>query len=115
MDDAIARTTQRFAVDGECAEADDWGALLVDWARRQQTDTIVTAYAPTGTVGDLLDYAKVALANDGVRLLQLRRDYDTVAWPHASRGYFKMKEQIPAVLGALGIVTQHIGPDAETV
>lgn len=115
LDDAVARTTQRFAVDGECAEPDDWGALLVDWARRQQTATIVTAYAPKGPVGDLLDNAKVALANDGVRLLQLRRDYDSVAWPHASRGFFKIKKQIPAVLGALGIVTQHIGPAAETV
>jgi deoxyribodipyrimidine photo-lyase len=39
----------------------------------------------------------------GIRLLQLRRPYDSMTWPHAQRGYFKLKEQIPALLERLEI------------
>ncbi|HSG56255.1 MAG TPA: DNA photolyase, partial [Paracoccaceae bacterium] len=41
------------------------------------------------------------LAPDGIRLVRLRRAFDSAAWPHATHGFFKFKEKIPALLGAL--------------
>jgi deoxyribodipyrimidine photo-lyase len=115
MDDAVARTTQRYAIEGEWSDADDWGALLIEWARRQQIPTIVTAYVPAGPVRDLLDGVETTLARDGVRLLQLRRDYDTAAWAHARQGYFKMKEKIPTILEGIGMVAERLSPHSRSV
>ena len=103
VSDAVTRTARRFQVDGELSETSDWGSLLIDWASRQQVRTIVTPYVPVGPVCDLLDDARAMLERDGIRLLRPRRPYDSAAWPHARRGYFKMKEQIPAILEQLGI------------
>ena len=106
--DAVARAARAWAVYGEIAEADDWGDLLVEWATRHRLKAIVTAYAPVGPVANLLADARARLESHGVQLLQLRRAYDNVTWPRASRGYFRLKRQIPAMLDELGI-----SPDSE--
>jgi deoxyribodipyrimidine photo-lyase len=54
-------------------------------------------------VAELLALAGKQLDRHGIRLLQLRRPYDSLTWPHARRGYFKLKEQIPALLERLEI------------
>ena len=43
------------------------------------------------------------LQQRGVNLVQVRRDYDSVCWPHAQQGFFKLKRQIPKLLCALGV------------
>jgi deoxyribodipyrimidine photo-lyase len=63
----------------------------------------VTAYAAVGPVAERLASARQALAKNGIRLVQLRRAYDTCTWPHATKGYFKLKSRIPGVLEQLGI------------
>lgn len=99
--DAVARVASALGVGGELSTADDWGNLLVDWARKHQLRAIATAYAPVGPVGDLLALVSDQLESNGIRLLQLRRTYDNVTWPHAQRGYFKLRKQIPALLEQL--------------
>ncbi|WP_162559626.1 hypothetical protein [Methylobacterium radiodurans] len=32
------------------------------------------------------------------RVLRLRRAWDEAIWPHATRGYFKMRSAIPRIL-----------------
>jgi deoxyribodipyrimidine photo-lyase len=100
---AVERLQEEFHVAGELSTAEDWGALLVQWATRNQLQMIVTAYAPAGPVAEVLLDASRQLESNGVRLVQLRRPYDTLAWPHARRGYFKFRQQIPALLEQLGI------------
>jgi deoxyribodipyrimidine photo-lyase len=102
--DAVTRASNAWAVDGRIAEADDWGELLVEWAAQHGLEAIVTAYAPVGPVADLLADARTRLESHGVRLVQLRRGYDNVTWPRSSRGYFRLKRQIPEMLDELGIV-----------
>ena len=36
-----------------------------------------------------------------VQLTELKREWDTLVWPHAKAGFFRVKKQIPAVLSAL--------------
>ena len=99
--DAVDRVTRSLAVSGEMSGSGDWASLLVEWATKHRIKTIATAYAPVGPVAELLALAGDPLARNGIRLVQLRRAYDTVTWPHAGRGYFKLKKQIPALLGQL--------------
>ena len=35
----------------------------------------------------------------------LRRSWDSLSWPHATRGFFKMKSAIPSILAAEGLPT----------
>ncbi|RZV35701.1 MAG: DNA photolyase [Chromatiales bacterium] len=99
--DTVDRVTRTLAVSGEVTASDDWGSLLVEWASKNRIETIVTAYAPVGPVAELLALAGDPLERNGIRLVQLRRVYDNVNWPHAGRGYFKLRKQIPALLEQL--------------
>lgn len=101
--DAVERLQRTLEVKGELSTAEQWGDLLVDWAEQNQLQAIATAYAPVGPVAELLLEASRQLDSKGIRLVQLRRPYDTLCWPHAKRGYFKFKQQIPALLEQLPI------------
>ena len=56
-----------------------------------------------GPAATRLAVLETALADDGIELVRLRRAYDEAAWPYAGRGYFKLKRQVPELLGQLGI------------
>lgn len=101
--DGVERASRAFAADGTLSTSDDWNDVLLDWAARHRLETIVTAYAPTGPVAELLADAADRLAANDISLLRLRRPYDSAAWPHARRGFFRLKKQIPSLLDALGL------------
>ncbi len=115
VSDALERASRSFGVGGELAGSDDWGNLLVDWATQQHLTTLVTAYAPSGPVAELLVSAGEKLERYGIRLLQIRRLYDSLTWPHAKRGYFKLKRQIPDLLQRLDIAADHDAHQDEAV
>jgi deoxyribodipyrimidine photo-lyase len=64
---------------------------------------IVTPYAPVGPVADALAQISPILADEGIALVQVRRDWDTHFWPHAQKGFFPFKEKIPKTLSLFGI------------
>ena len=41
---------------------------------------------------------RVALAEEGVALVTVRRRWDSTAWPSASRGFFPFRKRIPALV-----------------
>jgi deoxyribodipyrimidine photo-lyase len=59
---------------------------------------IVTPYVPRGPLYDWLTEATSALAAQGIVLAEWRRDWDSAIWPHATAGFFKLKQQIPRIL-----------------
>jgi len=59
---------------------------------------IVTAYAPIGPIADQLTALAEAGSAQGVTLHRVRRDWDTAAWPHATKGFFPFREKIPTLL-----------------
>jgi deoxyribodipyrimidine photo-lyase len=69
---------------------------------RHHTKTVVTSYAPVGPVAAAISNAQPDLHLAGIKLLYLRRQFDTVAWPHATKGFFAMKKNVPAILETLG-------------
>jgi deoxyribodipyrimidine photo-lyase len=101
--DGVERAALHFGLPAQGAQSDSWDDVLVAWARSNDLDAVVTAYAPVGPVAERLASARQSLANNRIELIQLMRAYDTCTWPHATKGYFKLKSMIPDVLERLGI------------
>jgi deoxyribodipyrimidine photo-lyase len=47
-----------------------------------------------------LDQAAPFLANAGIGFCEWRRDWDAAIWPHATAGFFKVRQAIPRILDA---------------
>ncbi|MEP0521962.1 MAG: FAD-binding domain-containing protein [Hyphomicrobiales bacterium] len=60
--------------------------------------TLVTAYAALGPVAAWLERLEDNMRLHGMKLVKLRRDYDEKCWPHAKKGFFPFKENIPGFL-----------------
>ncbi|WP_439154898.1 FAD-binding domain-containing protein [Yoonia sp.] len=86
LDDCSARFVGRL---GPVAYVD--AAHLETWAQEHGIEQIVTAYMPVGPTAD-------ALAN--TRTHRMIRPYDNAAWPHATHGFFRFKDKIPALINS---------------
>jgi deoxyribodipyrimidine photo-lyase len=71
---------------------------LALWAARAGAAQIITPYAAQGPLCDWLRAAAPALADKGIVLAELARNWDELIWPHATAGFFKVKQQIPRIL-----------------
>lgn len=78
-------------------------ADLARWAARAGAVRIVTAYATRGPLHDWLTEAAPALTAAGITLCEWRRDWDAAVWPHATAGFFKVRQRIPRLLDTLGV------------
>ncbi|MEO0401825.1 MAG: FAD-binding domain-containing protein [Pseudomonadota bacterium] len=72
---------------------------LMEWARGENLEQIVTPYAPVGPNADLL--ARLENTPGAPKVVRMRRAYDSAAWPHATHGFFRFKDKIPTLLGTL--------------
>lgn len=75
---------------------------LVDWAAAAGVTQIATGYVTRGPLHDCLAQAAPLLKARGITLCEWRREWDAAIWPHATAGFFKVKQQIPAILGRVG-------------
>jgi deoxyribodipyrimidine photo-lyase len=94
--DAASRWSERMGGEARLVET---ATELLDWARENRLEQIVTAYAPVGPVAEVLH--KVAEMPGAPPLVQVRRTYDSAAWPHATKGFFPFKGKIPTLLNSL--------------
>jgi len=76
---------------------------LAEWAIAAGATQIVTPFTPRGPVHDWLTAAAPALSARGVTLAETRREWDSLVWPYATAGFFKVKKAIPKVLNSLGM------------
>lgn len=75
--------------------------MIENHAQRLECQQIVSPFAPVGPNADSLrDLAQ----GSGLTIRQHRREYDSLCWPHATRGFFKFKENIPSLLKTLGLI-----------
>lgn len=103
----IAQTFAADAMRDVCSEMqiiedEDWAEGIIAACQTHNMKTVVTGYAPIGPVATTLAAVEPILRKEGIKLLQVRRAFDTVAWPHATKGFFAMKKGIPRVLETLG-------------
>jgi deoxyribodipyrimidine photo-lyase len=71
---------------------------LIATAKTLDLQEIVTMHATVGPVADALKTFEQAAKPHGIELKSIVRDWDRFAWPHASRGFFNLKENIPELL-----------------
>ena len=76
---------------------------LARLAARAGARQVATPYVPGGPLRDWLRAAEPALAAAGIALREWRRDWDGLIWPHASAGFFKVKDRIPRILAEAGL------------
>lgn len=98
MEDALARWASKL---GRPAPLTPHVADIVDWARAGGVEQIVAPFAPVGPAASALAALQRALNDDGIVLVQVMRDWDRAAWPHATAGFFKFKAQIPNLIRGL--------------
>jgi len=98
VEDALGRASVHHGVPGEQSDATDWATAMLDWARAQELNAVVTAYAPVGPAAERLEAARAALTEQGIALIPVLRPWDAAAWTHATKGFFKLKKQIPKLL-----------------
>lgn len=77
---------------------------LAKWAGAAGARQIVMPYTPTGPLADWLAEARPALAAQGIALTEYRREWDALIWPHATAGFFKVKQKIPRILEQAGLI-----------
>ena len=101
---AFARDATRDACTGaQIIENEIWAADIIAACQTHNLKTVVTGYAPVGPVATKLVAMEPALQAEGIKLFQVRRAFDTVAWPYTTKGFFAMKKGIPRVLEKLGL------------
>jgi deoxyribodipyrimidine photo-lyase len=97
LTDGCDRASAHFA-----AETTALGSLtasaVLPWLHASGLTQLVTPYAPVGPVRDRLDLLTNDLAGEGITLSRAIRSWDARAWPHATRGFFPFREQIPKLL-----------------
>lgn len=88
---------------GQTSSTPDWTAAIMNAAEAAGTDQVITSWAPVGPVAMQLEQTKEALQQAGIHLYYAQRQYDRLTWPHATKGFFKLKKKIPQILGDLGL------------
>jgi len=102
--DALDRAQIHWGCKTTFCENDDLELeSLIKAANEHGVETIVTAYAPVGPTADKLAQLKYKLNEKNINLVQILRSYDEAIWPHATRGFFKVKKQMPKILNRLAI------------
>ena len=97
LKNSVSRAAQHFgAPHGDLSSP----AALADWFAESGADTLMTTLPPIGWVRPELD----ALKAGGLPLVYVERAWDTAFWPHATKGFFALKKEIPATLAKLGIL-----------
>ena len=71
---------------------------LAKWAAQNGATQIVTPYVTRGPLQDWMTEAAPYLAQRGITLTEWQRDWDRAIWPHATAGFFKVKQRIPQIL-----------------
>ncbi|WP_322411194.1 FAD-binding domain-containing protein [Microbacterium invictum] len=99
VEDAVARATHDVTVRTLAGTPAAAGA----WAASENLDAVVVPYAPVGPVAERMTGLRTSLRDEGIALSTLRRDWDTLAWPHARRGFFPFRTRIPTLLAEQGI------------
>ncbi|MFD0915586.1 FAD-binding domain-containing protein [Pseudahrensia aquimaris] len=73
-------------------------ADVLDWAKRNGLQQIVSPAIPVGWSRDAMASVIAELNDEGIVWREIRRSWDDAIWPHATAGFFKVKKQIPRVL-----------------
>ncbi len=85
-------------------DAEVCGALvpaeLAAAAKSSGCTQVATAFLPVGPVASSIASVRAELQGLGIAFTEHVRDWDRMSWPHCRKGFFGLKEKIPALLQA---------------
>ena len=97
MQDALSRHADQLGPVARVLDTKD----VLQWAEKERLSAVVAPWVPVGWTRDALSGLRAGLEQNGITFHHALRPYDAEAWPHATAGFFKFKEKIPALLGGL--------------
>ena len=101
---AVQNTCQRLGQLGvEKIDKTKWTDAILEASDRLGTKTIIIPKVPVGAVKSKLRKVKKNLAEHDIYIYEHYKNYDMYTWQHASKGFFKLKKQIPNILNQLGL------------
>jgi deoxyribodipyrimidine photo-lyase len=92
LDEALSRATTQFGVPAERLDETGWLRSAEDWARGLGLQQVITLETPVGPWAERIERLGRRLAPQGIRLVRLRRPWDSTLWPGATGGFFRFHE-----------------------
>ena len=103
-DTAIQNTCQRLGKpNAEERNNTNWTDTILETSDRIGTKNIIIPKVPVGAVKSKLRKIKKNLAEHDIYINEHYKSYDMHTWQYASKGFFKLKKQIPNILHQLGL------------
>ena len=101
---AVQNACQRLGHLGvEKIDKTKWTDTILEASDRLGTKNIIIPKVPVGAVKSKLRKVKKNLAEHDIYIYEHYKNYDMYTWQHASKGFFKLKKQIPNILHQLGL------------
>jgi len=91
--EALSRATAHFGVPAAGLDEAEWLQSAEDWARGLGVRQVITLETPVGPWAERVENLGRRLAPQGIRLLRLRRPWDSTLWPGATGGFFRFHER----------------------
>jgi len=95
--DGLARAAAHFGAPARRVAV----AEVAAFAARAGARAVLMPWAPVGWTARALAPLRASLTARGIGLHAVRREWDSLCWPHATRGFFAFREHIPALCAAL--------------
>ncbi len=106
--DAIARAQATFSCPVLVQPASTAASTdhIMAFASKAGAEGFVTMDAPVGPTADAVRPHLAAIGRAGWPVTKLRRAWDDLFWPHATHGFFRLKEKIPSIIDRLALDRQ---------
>lgn len=98
---AVEKTTRLLG--GTFHRGHDWSRAILLAVQTAQVSGALCTHLPVGPAANGFVETQHRLALAGVRLHHHIRRYDQLVWPHASKGFFRLKKQIPSLVSELAL------------
>ncbi len=90
--DARSRAEAHFGVAASALDEADWLADAEAWARGLAVRQVVTLETPVGPWRERLERLDERLTEHDIRLVRIRRTWDSTLWPAATHGFFRFRD-----------------------
>ncbi|MGE5154514.1 MAG: FAD-binding domain-containing protein, partial [Bdellovibrio bacteriovorus] len=91
LGDSLSRAGAHFGVSSHRLDETAWVQSAEDWARGLGVSQLVTLETPVGPWAERIEGLGLRLAPQGIRLVRLRRPWDSTLWPGATQGFFRVQ------------------------
>jgi FAD binding domain of DNA photolyase len=96
--DGLSRAAARFVVPAARIEGSDLATAIIAMARSSGAMQIIMPYAQAGPSRDQATTLATSLSQAGLAVGEVQRRWDRLAWPHCTKGFFALKQQIPTLI-----------------